>query len=374
MYGARWQWRCPVATMIFRQQSGETPLPLCKPKTKTKTMENQDIIEAINAAKRAGQSQAAIARAAGINDTYLSRFCSGQLSAQYMPSVVSALRRWMACTPEQPEAPAASRTVETRQFHAVRSVLALAESTTGMAQILHAPGAGASFALRDYILSSAQKAECMPVRTGSRLDWEVLRLLRQRFGKRGEGSAKQTSWEAITSALEGTGRVLILDGAHRLSPGALRILLDVREHTGLRLVFVGTSKLVLPPCPVRTLEAAWENAEVAALARAHMELPIDDEPRKEACRAVRSLLHLPGGLHNLVAVATLLPKLAADGIATEREIARAAKTLDLPLPASTPRVATTQAPAPRIETAAQALPAVEVEALPQPRFTMPATA
>jgi DNA transposition AAA+ family ATPase len=183
-------------------------------------------------------SNAVIARAVGYSDAVISQYISGQYPGD-VPRLETALREWLR--DRRVAAASGVKTIETDVTHLVARKLEEVRNAGELGLLIGPAGIGKSRSLSRY-LQTHTLAICFRCRPYKRGLANLAREIAKAAGidKRPKG---EPLWDTIIKHTAGSGRLLVVDDAHELSPGGLQCCVDWHEETGNPVVLVGLDML-----------------------------------------------------------------------------------------------------------------------------------
>lgn len=193
---------------------------------------------------RPDQSNSTIADALGYRSgSTISRYLSGKPEGniEELESRIADLRARVG--ESAAVAPVATGIVQTSVLRQFSAVATSATATGTRAVILGEAGIGKTVAAMEFCRRNPT-AVMITLDRHDRDECGIKRLLWETFQVRGKGWRQTSRWKLILDHYAGSGRVLIIDQAQRLTMGGLYLLHDFSDKTGVAQVQIGNPDLV----------------------------------------------------------------------------------------------------------------------------------
>lgn len=177
-----------------------------------------------------GKSQSEISKAIGYTPAVLSQFLRGSYSGD-MHEVADKLLNYLGRQEARQTVPQEPGFVETSISAEVLTVAEFAHNHNKLALIYGDAGIGKTLALTQYAAAHPDVI-FIRVRVNLKSARAIENELAEKIGKRD-----------VIQALKGTGRLIIIDEAQRLTYSALETLRDIHDEAGVGIVFSGNKDI-----------------------------------------------------------------------------------------------------------------------------------
>jgi hypothetical protein len=186
-------------------------------------------------------SNAAVAKAIGKSPATVSQFVNGKYEGD-VPKLARELRAWMDQDLKRRRAPSYEGFVLTSVAKRIISALQFAAKTSGIAIIYGPAGIGKTMTITAY-QATQPGSICLRVKVGASSARGFLSMLCD------ELRVGRTQWirpmiDRASEKLKDSGRMIMIDEAHRLGYDALEAVRDIHDITGCPIALLGTARIV----------------------------------------------------------------------------------------------------------------------------------
>lgn len=184
-----------------------------------------------------GKSQSDIAKSIGRSEAAFSQFLNGTYSGN-MNDIATRVVNYLNRQEKRLAAPKEPEFVQTSIAGEVLTVADFTHTHRTIGLIYGDAGVGKTLALQQYAQGHKGGVILLRARVDLKSAGAIITELMEQIGKREYGS-RRVEVNAVIQALKGSGNMIIIDEAQRLSYGALEMLRDIHDEAGVGLLLVG---------------------------------------------------------------------------------------------------------------------------------------
>ncbi len=191
-----------------------------------------------------GIKRHAIAKGTGLSEAVISQFLNDKYTGNNV-SVAKNIQDWLERQSTQDSGPGKAQYVETavsKQIKIGLNAAIAASPGDGRIALIYGPaGIGKTFTLqacREMYPTSIY----IRIRTGSTSQMGFLKLFASSLGYPGSNCASR-HFEEVVHVLKNSGRLIMIDEAHKLADSALEAVRDIHDETYCPIALIGTDEI-----------------------------------------------------------------------------------------------------------------------------------